>query len=85
MDRYQAEIRRVAAKSVKDLNLDTSSSSSSHRVLPRRLSNGSDGSSSAASSSSNSGGGANPLGGVNVALARREYLEKVSSGGVVAL
>ena len=81
MDRYQEEIRRVAAKSVKDLNLDGSGSNhcnnnnnnnNNNALLPRRLSNGSD--ISLASSSSS----AAPSGGVNVAMARMEYLQKVN-------
>ncbi|XP_059088232.1 LIM domain-containing protein jub-like isoform X1 [Tigriopus californicus] len=62
MDRYQEEIRRVAAKSVKDLNLENLANNQvnhhgQYRAIPRRLSNGSDASHSSSSSSSRSGGG----------------------------
>lgn len=62
MDRYQEEIRRVAAKSVKDLNLENLTNNQvnhhgQYRAIPRRLSNGSDASHSSSSSSSRSGGG----------------------------
>jgi hypothetical protein len=85
MDRYQEEIRRVAAKSVRDLNLDVSAvsaASSSYAAIPRRLSNGSDVSSHGSSSSSCAGGKNAALNsngiGVNVAMAKMEYLQKVN-------
>lgn len=73
MDRYQDEIRRVAAKSGIVVGNN----------IARRLSNGSDISSHGSSSSSSSksaaaAGPASSNGGVNVALARMEYLQKVN-------
>ena len=75
MDRYQDEIRRVAAKSGIVVGNN----------IARRLSNGSDISSHGSSSSSSSksavapaAGAATSMGGVNVALARMEYQQKVN-------
>lgn len=83
MDRYQEEIRRVAAKSVKDLNLDhhtggTGGPSNYPGVIPRRLSNGSDGSSSSSPRCVGASNAGNGTIGVNVAVARMEYLQKVN-------
>ena len=81
MNQYQEEIRRVAAKSVKDLNLDRSSpsanghSAATFRAIPRRLSNGSDTGSS--SSSSTRGGNGVVATSTTMNAAKMQYLQKV--------